>query len=108
MKFRILFVLVAITMLCSSCHVLKTMGRYKVLATQAPADKVAVSTTPVKGEDCTFLADTIGWPSVQVAAENALAQAPGATGLKDARVEMMHTFFALGYKCAKVSGIPVK
>ncbi|EMY76023.1 hypothetical protein LEP1GSC060_2264 [Leptospira weilii serovar Ranarum str. ICFT] len=81
-------------------------GQFKRYSIEVPADLEVVG-SPVSGRSCSFLPTRWYTNSIAEATREALAQAPGATGLKDAEVtaqSYQYVFFG----CIKVEGTPVR
>ncbi len=81
-------------------------GQFKRYSIEAPADLEVVGST-VSGRSCSFLPYRWYGGSIAEATREALAQAPGATGLKDAEV-MAQSYQYFFFGCIKVEGTPVR
>lgn len=84
-------------------------GNFKEYSVEAPDNLEVVGSGTVKGEDCgvMFFFNTWYNQSLAQATRNALAKAPGATGLKDVVVTGKH-YDAVIFACILVEGTPVK
>ncbi|EMK05562.1 MULTISPECIES: hypothetical protein [Leptospira] len=81
-------------------------GQFKRYSVEAPVGLEVVGST-VSGRSCSFGPTRWYASSIAEATRDALAQAPGATGLKDVEViAQSYQYFFLG--CIKVEGTPVR
>ncbi len=103
MRKSILAIIALSLVLSTGC--VHNWGNFRKISTEVPANVEVVGTQPVEGQDCAWLFGYWYWRSMAQAVRNALALAPGATGLKDVEVTWSHKVIGT---CLVVKGTPVK